>query len=220
MNEIKIILADDHPVVRQGLRALIESEANLFVIGEASNGLKTIDLVEELQPDVLVLDWMMPGLNGLEVTRELGKKLFQPKIIILSMHTSEVYVMDALRAGASGYVPKDSSEEILIQAINQVSTGGIYLAPPLSKRAVEIYAEQARGKNPRKDNDNPFHLLTPRERDVFHLILEDYTNNKIAAHLSISPRTVQTHRANMMKKLRLKNLTELFSFAKNHDLLF
>lgn len=219
MNEIRVLLADDHPIVLQGLRTLIEAEHNLLVIGEASNGRETILMVEELNPDVLVLDWMMPIMNGLEVVRALASKAIKTKIIILSLHTSEVYVMDALKAGVFGYVPKDSSEEILIQAINQVYDGEIYLAPPFSKRAIEAYAERAKGKSWDEENDDPFQTLTPREREIFQLIIEDFTNGEIAVKFSISLRTVHSHRAKMMRKLGLKNRTELHSYSVNQGFL-
>jgi len=219
INEITIILADDHPIVRQGLRTLFDAEANLSVVGEASDGQEAISLVEELDPDVLVLDWMMPGYSGLEVARELGKKSLRTKVIMLTMHTSEVYVMDALRAGAYGYVPKDSSEEILIQAINEVASGELYLAPPLTKRAIEVYAERARGQKAEFSIDDPLQALSPREREILNLILESQTNNDIADRLSISPRTVHSHRANLMRKLGVENKTELLNFAMNAGLL-
>jgi DNA-binding NarL/FixJ family response regulator len=219
MNKITIVLADDHPIVRQGLRTLFETEKNFSIVGEASNGKDVIPLVEQFEPDILVLDWMMPGYSGLEVIRELGKRSFRTRVIILSMYTSEVYVMDALRAGASGYVPKDSSEEVLIQAINEVASGELYLAPPLTKRAIEVYAERARGQKTETTEDDRLQVLSPREREILHLILESQTNNEIAERLSISPRTVHTHRANLMRKLQVENQTELYNFAMNAGLL-
>jgi DNA-binding NarL/FixJ family response regulator len=219
MREISIVIADDHPIVRQGLRTLFDAEKNVTVVGEASDGKEAISLVEELEPDVLVLDWMMPGYSGLEVTRELGKRASRTKVLILSMYASEVYVMDALRAGARGYVPKDSPEEILIQAINEVAAGEIYLAPPLTKRAIEVYAERARKPKTEFTEDDRLFLLSPREREILHLILESRTNNEIAERLSISPRTVHTHRANLMHKLQVENQAELYNFAMNAGLL-
>ncbi|MGD8455688.1 MAG: response regulator transcription factor [Anaerolineales bacterium] len=219
MDEISIVLADDHPIVRQGLRTLFDAENNIRVVGEASDGKEAISLVEELAPDILVLDWMMPGYSGLEVTRELVKRANKTKVLILSMYASEIYVLDALRAGARGYVPKDSPEEILLQAIDEVAAGDIYLAPPLTKRAIEVYAERAKRSKTEFSEDDRLYLLSPREREILHLILESHTNNEIAERLSISPRTVHTHRANLMRKLQVENQTELFNFAMNAGLL-
>lgn len=219
MTNISIVMADDHPIVRQGLRTLLNNQPNFSLVGEAADGIAVMVLVKKLQPDILVVDLMMPGLSGLDVTRELIKNAVRTKIIILSLYASEVYVMDALRAGASGYVPKDSPEEILVQAINQVASWDLFLAPPLTQRAIEVYALKSKGGNLVLDDSSPFQALTPRERDILQLVLESYSNNDIAARMSISPRTVQSHRANLMRKLNLKNANELFNLAVRYGLL-
>jgi DNA-binding NarL/FixJ family response regulator len=138
-----IIVADDHHVVRQGLRALLEAEPDFRLVGEASDGLGTVQLVERLKPDVLVIDLMMPGLNGLEVTRQVSQRSPQTRVVILSMHANEAYVLEALRNGASGYVLKDSSAADLVQAVREVVAGRRYLSPPLSERAIEAYVQKA-----------------------------------------------------------------------------
>ena len=143
---IKIVLADDHTVVRQGLRALLEAETDFSVVGEASDGLEALRLVDQLNPNVLVLDLMMPGLNGLEVTRQLSKHASHPRIVVLSMYSNEAYVLEALGNGASAYVLKDSSSADLVHAVREVALGRRYLSPPLSDRAIEAYQEKARAE--------------------------------------------------------------------------
>lgn len=209
-----IVLADDHQVVRQGLRALLEEEPDLRLLGEAGDGLETIQLVERLCPDVLVLDLMMPGLNGLEVTRQVGKRAPQTRVIILSMHADEAYVLEALRNGACGYVLKDASVAELVQAVREVAAGRRYLSSPLSERAIEAYVETAQGSVLDR-----YETLTDREREVLHLVAEGHTNVEIATRLSISPRTAETHRANMMRKLGLHTRTDVIRYALQRGII-
>jgi two-component system response regulator NreC len=208
MSETTIVLADDHHVVRQGLRTLLESEPDFRVIGEAGDGLEAIQLVEHLQPDVLVLDLMMPRLNGLEVTRQVGQRSPQTRVVILSMHSSEAYVMEALRHGAAGYVIKASSAADLIKAVHEVAAGRHYLSPPLSEHAIAAYIQKA--KEATLDN---YETLTTREREVLQLAAEGHSNREIAERLSISPYTAMTHRANLMRKLDLHSQTDLVRYA-------
>jgi two-component system, NarL family, response regulator NreC len=205
---ITLVLADDHPIVRKGLKALLEAETDLRVAGEASDGLEAINLVEKIKPDVLLLDIMMPGLSGLEVARQVTQKFPLTRIIIISMHSNEAYVLDALRHGASGYVLKDASMEELVEAIRQVMAGHRYLSPPLSERAIEEYI--MRSKTSELD---PYKTLTERERQVLHLAAEGNSNSEIAARLSISIRTVETHRTNLLHKLNLRTQTDLVRYA-------
>jgi len=209
-----IVLADDHHVVRQGLRALLEAEPGFRLVGEAGDGLETVQLVERLHPDVLVLDLMMPGLNGLEVTLQVGKRSPQTRVVILSMHANEAYVLEALRNGAAGYVLKDASAAELVQAVREVAAGRRYLSSPLSERAIEAYV----GKDQETTLDR-YETLTTREREVLHLVAEGHTNAEIAARLSISPRTAETHRANMMRKLGLQTQTDLIRYALRRGII-
>ena len=205
---VSILLADDHQVVRQGLRALLEAEPDFRVVGEAADGLEATRLVELLHPDVAVVDLIMPGLNGMEVTRQITTRVPKTRVVVLSMHANEAYVLEALRNGAAAYVLKDSSAADLVHAVREVVAGRRYLSPPLSKRAIETYADKAKSASL-----DPYDTLTTREREVLHLAAEGYTNAEIGDRLSISPRTAETHRANLMRKLDLRTQTDLVRYA-------
>ncbi len=209
-----IILADDHPIVRRGLRSVLEAEKGFSLIGEAGDGLEAVRMVENLQPDILITDMMMPGLTGLEVTRQVKHRVPKTKIIILSMHASESYVLEALRNGANGYVLKDTVSEELVAAIRDVIAGRRYLSSQLSERAIETYILKAESTI-----EDSYDSLTTREREVLKLAAEGSTNNEIAERLFISPRTAETHRANLMKKLALSNHTELIRYAIRRGVL-
>jgi DNA-binding NarL/FixJ family response regulator len=211
---ISIVLADDHPVVRRGLRALLEAEADLRIAGETGDGLEAIRLVEELRPHVLILDLMMPGVSGLEVARQVTRRFPETRVVIISMHANEAYVLEALRNGASGYVLKDASAVELVQAVRTVVAGGRYLSPPLSEGAIAAYVEKAKAAPP-----DAFAALTTREREVLHLAAEGHSSADIAARLGISPRTAETHRANLMRKLGLHSQTDLVRFAIRQGIL-
>jgi DNA-binding NarL/FixJ family response regulator len=203
-----VVLADDHPVVRQGLRALLHSEPDIRVVGEAGDGLEATQLVERLKPNVLLLDLMMPGLNGLEVTRQVNQRAPQTRVVILSMYANEAYVLSALRNGAAGYVLKDAHTADLLRAVREVALGRRYLSPPLSERAIESYIQ--RDAAAQLDR---YEMLTLREREILSLSAEGYTTLQIADRLFISPRTEETHRANLMRKLALHSQTDLVRFA-------
>ena len=211
---INIILADDHQVVRKGLKALLASEPEFSVIGEANDGLEALQLAERLQPDVLVLDLMMAGINGLEVTRQLSKKIPKIAIVILSMHSNEAYVQESLRSGAKAYILKESPPEELIHAVKEVHAGRRYLSNPLTERAINAYTNNAEGKKV-----DPYDQLTTREREVLQLTAQGLTNTEISARLFISPRTVETHRTNLMRKLELHNHAQLIQFAIQRDII-
>jgi two-component system, NarL family, response regulator NreC len=211
---ITIVLADDHPVVLQGLRTLLEAESDFRVIGEARDGLETVRLVARLQPNVLVLDLSLPGLHGLEVTREVRKRTPQTHVMIFSMHANEAYVRQALKNGASGYVLKNCEAAVLVQAIREVAAGRRYLRPQLAARAIDTYAEYAPDVMP-----DQYKELTSREREVLQLVAEGHTNVQVAARLFISPRTVETHRANLMHKLDLRTSTSLVRYALRRGIL-
>jgi DNA-binding NarL/FixJ family response regulator len=209
-----IVLADDHHVVRQGLRSLLEAEPDLSVVGETGDGLEAAQLVERLQPDVLVLDLMMPGLNGLEVTRQVSQRSPQTHVVILSMHANEAHVLEALRAGAAAYVLKESTSGELVRAVREAFAGRRYLSPPLSERAIEAYMQKAESAAL-----DPYEMLTAREREVLHLVVEGHTSAEIAERLFISRRTVETHRANLMRKLHLRTHTDLIRYALQRGIL-
>ena len=209
-----IVIADDHPVVRQGLQTLLSQEPGFRIVGEASDGLQTIEMVKRLKPAVLILDLMMPDINGIEVTRRVKKCSPKTHILILSMYSNEAYVLETLRNGAQGYVLKDSPGNILVHAIREVLAGRRYLSPPLSERAMDTYIQAI------KPSDlDPYEMLTARERDVFNMAATGYSNAEIAQRLSISIRTVESHRANLMRKIGLHSQTELVRYALQRDIL-
>jgi two-component system response regulator NreC len=209
-----IVLADDHRIVRQGLRALLQAEPDLRLVGETGDGLEAVQLARRLQPDVVVLDLMMPSINGLEATRQISESCPQTRVIILSMHADEAYVLESLRNGAAGYVLKDSSADDLVRAVREVVAGRRYLSAPLSERAIEAYIQKAR-----ETPLDPYEKLTSREREVLHLAAEGHSSSEIAERLSISSRTVETHRANMMRKLDLHSQTDLIRYALKRGII-
>lgn len=208
LREVQILLVDDHAIVRQGLRSLLEAEPNFKVVDEAGNGLEALEKVKKLKPDVAILDLMMPNLNGLEVARQLNKLSLRTKIIILSMYEDEGFVLEALGNGASGYVLKDSDSSDLIHAINEVTSGRRYLSPPLSDRAISAYQQFAK-----VGTFDKYDILTAREREVFQLTVEGLTHSEIAAKLGISTRTAETHRSNLMNKLEIHSKADLIRYA-------
>jgi len=209
-----IVLADDHHIVRQGLRVLLEGQPDFQLVGEAGDGLEAVQLTERLKPDVLIIDLMMPSLNGLEATRQVSQRSPHTRVVILSMHANEAYVLEALRNGAAGYVLKDSSAADLVHAVREVVAGRRYLSSPLSERAIAAYIQKASDVTL-----DPYEMLTNREREVLHLAAEGNTNAEIADQLSISPRTAETHRANLMHKLGLRTHTDLIRYALRRGIL-
>jgi two-component system, NarL family, response regulator NreC len=209
-----IVLADDHPVVRRGMRALLESDPGFSVIGETGDGLETIRLVERLQPDVLLLDLMMPGLSGLEALRIIRQRAPQTRVVVLSMYSTNAFVAEALRNGATGYVLKGSDEKNLIRALREAAAGRRFLSPPVRESAIDAYIEQVRAAEL-----DPHETLTAREREVLQLAAEGKTSSETAARLHISPRTVENHRANLMRKLGLHNQSELVRYAVRRGLI-
>ncbi len=208
---IKIFLADDHHLVRQGLRSLLDLQPDFEVVGECGDGREAAVAVERTRPDVTILDLMMPGLNGLEVTRLVKD---WTRVVILSMHANEAYVLEALRNGAYAYVLKDSTADDLVQAVRSVVEGRRFLSAPLSERAIEAYLLKAQAAPL-----DPYDTLTSREREVLQLLAEGLTNNEASARLSISPRTVEVHRANLMHKLGLHSQADLIRLAIKRGIL-
>lgn len=211
---ITVVLADDHPIVRQGLRTLLEQEGGCQVVGEATDGLTAIDLIGRLQPELAILDVQMPDLDGLEVTRRVSSSSPDTRVIILSMHGDEPYVMDALAHGAMGYVLKGSATTDLVTAVQAAMAGKRFLSAPLAERALDSYAGRATERPPDR-----YELLSRREREVLQLAAQGLSNGDIGVRLSISPRTAETHRANLLRKLGLQSQTDLVRFAIGRGLI-
>ncbi|MBC7233898.1 MAG: response regulator transcription factor [Chloroflexi bacterium] len=209
-----IVLADDHHLVRQGLRALLTAEPDFAVVGEAGEGVEATLLTERLQPDVLIVDMAMPGLNGAEVARQVSKRSPRTRVIMLSMHDSDPYVIEALRAGAVAYVLKDSTAQDLVHAVRSVMAGRRYLSPRIAERFIDAYLTQLATSLP-----DPLDTLTLREREVFLLVAQGRSSSEIAQQLFLSRRTVETHRTNIMRKLGVKNKAELIRYAVQRGLL-
>jgi two-component system response regulator NreC len=209
VSKITVLLAEDHTIVRKGLRSLLESRADIKVVGEAENGREAIDRVEELRPDVVVMDIGMPGLNGLEATRRIKKRFGDIQVLVLTVHTGEEYILQILRAGASGYLVKQAAPAELISAIQAVHRGEAFLSPSISKKVLEDYVQRT-GATAQRDG---FERLTDREREVLQLIAEAYSTREIAEQLHISIKTAETHRAHLMEKLSLHSTAELTRYA-------
>jgi two-component system response regulator NreC len=209
MKAIRILLADDHTVVRKGLRLLLESVAEFQVIAEASSGREAVALAEQHIPDVIVMDVAMPILNGIEAARQISAKLPQVAVVFLSMHGDESYVLRALKAGARAYLLKDSAEYDLIQAVKAVTEGKAFFSPAISKILVEDYMRQMRERGV----EDSYELLTTREREVLQLLAEGKNNKDAAALLNVSLYTVETHRSNIFQKLNLHSGAELILYA-------
>ena len=217
MCAIKILLADDHQVVRLGIRTILESQPDFEIVGEASDGLEAIRLTGQHLPDLIVLDLMLPLINGFEVLRQIRSKYPNILIIILSMYDNEAYVVEALGSGASAYVLKQSNSEELIMAIRNSLAGKRYLSPALSEKAIDTYIKYF--WTAKAGELDPFETLTPREREVLNLTAHGHTNLEIATELSLSYRTIETHRANMMHKLGLHSQVDLVRFALERGIL-
>jgi DNA-binding NarL/FixJ family response regulator len=205
---VTILLADDHPFVRRGVRNLLEAEADFSVVGEAEDGLQVVQMAEKLRPDILVVDLMMPNLNGLEVLKQVSHRSPKTRKIVLSMHSADPYVVEAFRSGASGYILKDSAPDELINAIRHVLLDNKYLSPKLPERLIASLTESPWNAEPDK-----YETLTNREREVFQMASEGKTASEIAEILSISPRTAELHRGRMMDKLGLRTQTDLVLYA-------
>ncbi len=208
MNKIRVLLADDHTILRDGIRALLDDQADIEVIGEAEDGLSTVKMVAKLKPDLVIMDIAMPLLNGLEATRQIQRDYPQVKVLILTMHENEEYIRQVLAAGALGYVLKDAAAHDLLGAIRAVHRGEAVLSPAITRLVIEDYLRW--GDIRPADTSNG---LTPREREILQLIAEGYTNKKIAEILSLSVKTIQSHRSNLMSKLDLHDRGELIKYA-------
>lgn len=211
---VTVLLADDHPIVRHGLRHLLEEETSLKIVGEASDGLQAVELVEKFKPNVLIVDIMMPGINGLEVLKQVKERSPNTCCIVLSMQSADVYVVEALKAGALGYVLKETGPSELVNAVQQVVEGRRYLSPKLSERLIDVLLQVRE-----ELTIDPYETLTNREREILHMAAEGMTTAAIAKRLSISPRTAELHRGRMMNKLGLNNQTDLIRYALKRGIL-
>jgi two-component system response regulator NreC len=209
MTPIRILLADDHAVMRTGLRLVLERQPDFEVVGEASDGREAVAMVQKYSPDILVTDIGMPNLNGIEAARQVAAGSPQVSVVILSMHSDEAYVLRALKAGARAYLLKESAESDLIAAIRAVSSGKAFFSPAVSRMLVEDYVRQLQDR----EIEDSYELLTTREREILQLIAEGKSNKEIAAALNLSLYTVETHRGNLMEKLGLHTVPELILYA-------
>lgn len=206
---IKVLLADDHTIVRKGLRSLLEAESDIEVVGEAENGSEAMEKAEALQPDLIVMDHTMPVLNGLEATRQIRQRNPEIQILILTMHTNQEYVFQFLQAGAAGYLVKESAPDELVAAIHAIRRGESFLSPAVSKTVIDEYVRRVQDVAP----PDSYSQLTPREREILQLIAEGYTNREISEQLVISAKTAAVHRTNIMQKLDLHNMADLTKYA-------
>src|ERR1700747_2458012 len=202
MRKIRILLADDHTLMRRGLRLVIEQQPDLVVVGEGSDGREAVSLAASLKPDVAVLDIGMPNLNGIEAAKQITGAGTQTAVIVLSMHRDEPYILRALKAGVRGYLLKDSAESDLARAIRSVGEGKSFFSPTVSKVLLEDYMRKLQ----RTGGEDSYDLLTPREREILQLVAEGKSNKEIAGALNLSVYTIETHRSNIMEKLKLKSL--------------
>jgi DNA-binding NarL/FixJ family response regulator len=211
----KILIAEDHTILREGLKALLLAGTDLEIVGEADDGRKAVHLAENLSPDLILMDLSMPRMDGLEAIREIKKRWSQIKVLALTVHKTEEYVLSALQAGVDGYLLKDATHQEMMTAVRSVLGGKRYLSPGISERVIEGYLNGKRGTNTCSSWDS----LTSREREVLKLIGEGYKNKAIADQLHISPKTVEKHRANLMEKLDLHNAAELTAYAIERGLV-
>jgi len=209
MKKIRVLLADDHTLMRRGLRLIVEQQPDLVVAGEAEDGRQAVALSASLKPDVAVLDIGMPNLNGIEAAKQITDGESGAAVVILSMHADETYILRALRAGARGYLLKDSAESDLVRAIRSVAEGKSFFSPAVSKVMLEDYVKKLQ----RTGSEDSYDLLTPREREILQLVAEGKSNKEVANLLHLSVYTVETHRANIMEKLKLKSVPELILYA-------
>ncbi len=211
---IHILIAEDHLVVRAGIRALLEKVGDMAILGEASNGQEAVDMTEQLNPDILIMDIMMPRLNGIQAAEQLRSRKSRVGILLLSMYADEALVYQALQSGVNGYVLKSSASDELVQAVHDVANGKKFLSSPISEIVMEnAFKPRAAGE------PDPLAALSPREKEIMQLIAEEHTSLEIAELLSISEKTVEKHRANLMEKLHVRNLAGLVRLAVKYRLV-
>ncbi len=215
MDDIRILLADDHNIMRRGLRLLLERYPGFSVVSEAADGKQAVEQASETKPDVVVLDIAMPNLSGIEAAERIHDMLPRTSIVILSMHSDEGYVLKALKAGARGYLLKDTAEDAMVEAIRAVHAGKAFFSPEISKMLVEDYIREIR----RRGVDDSYELLTSREREILQSLAEGKSTKEIASRLNLSVYTVETHRRNIQEKLNLHSLAELILYAVRKGLI-
>ena len=211
----RIVIAEDHTILREGLRALISSQEDLEVVGEAGDGMEAVRQVEGLTPDLILMDLSMPKMNGVEAIKEIRKRIPETRILALTVHKTEEFILEVLQAGADGYIPKDASSNELMMAIRSVLMGKRYLCPSVSRFVIEGYLESRQTP----ESTTPWETLTKREREILKLIAEGHKNKEIADYLCISVKTVEKHRANLMKKLDLHSAAALTAYAMERGLV-
>jgi len=206
---ITIVIADDHTIVRQGLKKIFKEEKGLQVIGEAKDGREAVALAQSMEPDIVIMDIAMPELNGIEATRQIKQAGLETKIIILSMHDHSRYIRELLGLGVSGYLLKNAASRDIVKAVNSAIKGDTYLSPSISSRVIEDYV----GMNKKSLEEELYNTLSNREREVFQMVVEGSSTKKIAETLCVSPSTVKSHRSNIMEKLKMENLSQLIQYA-------
>jgi len=211
--KIKVLIADDHTIVRSGVRLLLDAEPDIDVVGEALDGVEAVELVESLRPDVVLMDITMPGMDGMEATRHIKAEWPEVNVLVLTMHRRDEYFFEMLKAGASGYVLKGAETNELIHAVRIVGRGEVFLYPTMTRKLVQDYLERVAG------GGEPEDALTPREQQILSLLADGYSNKEIAERLVISPSTVYTHRSSLMEKLDLSSRRELIKYARRHGLI-
>ena len=212
---IRVLLVDDHRILREGVRALLAGERGITVVGEAEDGEGAVLQVDNVKPDVVLMDMVMPRLDGLEATARIKERHPEVTVLIMSMHDNDEYVRQVIKAGASGYVLKGVTGDGLVRAIKAVHEGASFVDPAIAAKLVEDYVRRVRGELA----SDPKELLTPREQEILKLVAEGHSNHEIAAHLFLSKKTVETHRANTMRKLDLHDVTELVKYALRRGII-
>jgi two-component system response regulator NreC len=210
---IRVLIADDHTIVRSGVRLLLDAEPGFLVVGEAVDGQEALAKIEKLHPEVVLMDISMPGMGGLEATRYIKARWPEINILVLTMHCSDEYFLEMLKAGASGYVLKVAHPDELVQAVRVVGHGEMYIYPTMTGHLVRSYLDKL------KEDSGESLAISPREKEILNLLAKGYSSKEIADQLFISPSTVHTHRSNLMAKLGLKNRRELTQFARDHGLI-
>ena len=213
-DKVRVLIADDHTIVRSGVRLLLQAEPDIEVVGEALNGDEAVALAASLRPDVVLMDIAMPGMGGLEATRQIKARFPEMHVLVLTMHRSDEYFFEMLKAGASGYVLKGAETNELIGAIRAVARGEVFLYPTMAKQLLQDYLNRLK-----EGAGLPQPTLTPREREILRLLAEGYSNKEIAERLIVSPSTIHSHRTNLMRKLNLSSRHDLIRYARERGLI-